>query len=85
MKKITLVLLSILSINLSAQEYFQQEVNYTIDVSLDDEAHTLKGNEYIEYTNNSTNDLDFLWFHIWPKAYKIIQQHYLSKIRGCGY
>ena len=70
MKKITLVLLSILSINLSAQEYFQQEVNYTIDVSLDDEAHTLKGNEYIEYTNNSTNDLDFLWFHIWPNAYK---------------
>jgi len=70
MKKITLALLCVLSINLSAQEYFQQEANYTIDVALDDEAHTLKGNEYIEYTNNSPNDLDFLWFHIWPNAYK---------------
>ena len=70
MKKITLALLCVLSINLSAQEYFQQEANYTIDVALDDEAHTLKGNEYIEYTNNSANDLDFLWFHIWPNAYK---------------
>ena len=83
--KNNLALLIFLNINLTAQEYFQEEANYTIDVSFDDEAHTLKGNEYLEYTNNSTNDLDFLWFHIWPKAYKIIQQHYLSKIRGCGY
>ena len=26
--------------------------------------------EYIDYTNNSPNDLEFLWFHIWPNAYK---------------
>ena len=70
MKKITLALLCILSIKLSAQEYFQQEANYTINVALDDQAHTLKGYEYIQYTNNSPNDLDFLWFHIWPNAYK---------------
>ena len=70
MKKITLALLCVLSINLSAQEYFQQEANYTINVALDDQAHTLKGYEYIQYTNNSPNDLDFLWFHIWPNAYK---------------
>ena len=70
MKKITLALLSILSINLSAQEYFQQEVNYTIDVELDDENHSLNGTVYIDYFNNSPNDLDFLWFHIWPNAYK---------------
>ena len=70
MKKITLALLCILSINLSAQEYFQQEANYTINVALDDQAHTLKGYEYIQYTNSSPNDLDFLWFHIWPNAYK---------------
>ena len=42
MKKITLVLLTLLSLNLSAQEYFQQEVNYTIDVELDDKNHTLQ-------------------------------------------
>ena len=70
MKKITLALLTLLCLNLSAQEYFQQETNYTIDVTLDDENHTLKGMEYIDYTNNSPNDLEFLWFHIWPNAYK---------------
>ena len=70
MKEIFLALLTLLSINLSAQDYFQQEVNYTIDVELKDQNHTLKGMEYIDYTNNSPEDLEFLWFHIWPNAYK---------------
>ena len=34
MKKINLLLFILLSVNLSAQEYFQQEVNYIIDVEL---------------------------------------------------
>ncbi|MEC7863954.1 MAG: M1 family metallopeptidase, partial [Bacteroidota bacterium] len=70
MKKITLVLLALLNLNLPAQEYFQQEVNYIIDVTLDDKNHTLDGTVHIDYFNNSPNDLDFLWFHIWPNAYK---------------
>ena len=70
MKKIFLNILILISINLSAQNYFQQEVNYIIDVTLDDENHTLSGTEYIDYKNNSPEDLDFIWFHIWPNAYK---------------
>lgn len=50
--------------------YWQQEVNYTIDVSLNDKAHTLDGFERIEYINNSPDTLHFIWFHIWPNAYK---------------
>ena len=69
-KKLTLSLLIILSVNLSAQKYFQQEVNYNISVELNDKNHTLIAEEIIEYTNNSPDDLDFLWFHIWPNAYK---------------
>ena len=68
MKKINLLLFILLSVNLSAQEYFQQETNYTIDVTLDDENHTLNGTEHIDYFNNSPDDLEFLWFHIWPNA-----------------
>ena len=70
MKKVTLGVLTLLCLTLSAQDYFQQEVNYIIDVELDDENHTLKGMEYIDYTNNSPNDLGFIWFHLWPNAYK---------------
>jgi hypothetical protein len=52
------------------QSYFQQEVNYKIQVKLDDKAHFLRGNIEIEYTNNSPEQLDFIYFHIWPNAYK---------------
>jgi hypothetical protein len=50
--------------------YWQQQVNYTIDVSLNDKEHSLTGFEKIEYINNSPDTLNFIWFHIWPNAYK---------------
>lgn len=52
------------------KDYFQQEVNYTIDVTLNDQKHTLSAYEKIEYINNSDSTLTYLWFHIWPNAYK---------------
>lgn len=53
-----------------ASGYFQQEVNYTIQVQLDDVAHFLHASEKISYTNNSPDYLSFLYFHLWPNAYK---------------
>ncbi|MEO9022453.1 MAG: M1 family metallopeptidase [Ginsengibacter sp.] len=50
--------------------YFQQQVNYNIDVSLNDTANTLDGFETIQYTNNSSDTLHYIWFHLWPNAYK---------------
>jgi hypothetical protein len=50
--------------------YWQQQVNYTIDVSLNDKEHTLDGFEKIEYINNSPDTLKYIWFHLWPNAYK---------------
>ncbi|HRO70392.1 MAG TPA: M1 family peptidase, partial [Chitinophagaceae bacterium] len=52
------------------ENYWQQEVNYNITVSLNDREHTLTGFEKIEYTNHSPDTLHFIWFHIWPNAYK---------------
>ena len=70
MKNILILFLIFISHNLNAQDYFQQEVNYTINVELNDENHTLEGDIYIDYTNNSPDKLGFIWFHIWPNAYK---------------
>jgi hypothetical protein len=57
--------------SLSAQgPYFQQHVAYTINVKLNDQKHELSGNESLVYTNNSPDALSFIWFHIWPNAYK---------------
>lgn len=53
-----------------AQNYFQQEVNYTIHVKLNDNRHELSADEAIQYTNNSPDSLSFLYFHLWPNAYK---------------
>ncbi|HTN68653.1 MAG TPA: M1 family metallopeptidase [Dysgonamonadaceae bacterium] len=52
-----------------SQEYFQQEVNYTIHVTLNDQFHELKAFESIEYINHSPDTLHFLYFHLWPNAY----------------
>jgi len=53
----------------TAQEYFQQEVNYQINVTLNDKLHELNASETIEYTNNSPNTLQLLYFHLWPNGY----------------
>lgn len=52
-----------------SQEYFQQEANYTINVSLNDQLHELSAFEKIEYINNSPDTLQFLYFHLWANAY----------------
>ncbi len=71
MKKILLIFAYWLPFISSAQQhYWQQEVNNTIDVSLNDIEHTLDGFIKIQYTNNSPDTLHFIWFHLWPNAFK---------------
>jgi hypothetical protein len=64
--------------------YFQQEVNYTIDVSLNDRAHTLDAFEHIDYTNNSPDTLFYIWFHCWPNAYKNDRTAFSEQLLGNG-
>ncbi|MEE9166207.1 MAG: M1 family metallopeptidase [Candidatus Neomarinimicrobiota bacterium] len=51
-------------------EYWQQHVAYEIHVTLDDSAHTLTCRETLIYTNHSPDSLEYIWFHLWPNAYK---------------
>lgn len=71
-KKLTasLILLLFFTSGYSQSGYWQQQVNYTIDVSLNDKEHALDGFASIEYINNSPDSLRFIWFHLWPNAYK---------------
>ena len=72
MKKLFLLLLTpcLLLIANCQSNYWQQKVNYRIDVSLNDKEHTLDAFEKIEYSNNSPDTLTFIWFHLWPNAFK---------------
>ena len=70
LQKLTLLLV-ICCLQLTAfPQYWQQKVDYTIDVSLNDKEKTLDAFEKIVYTNNSSDTLHFIWFHLWPNAYK---------------
>ena len=54
----------------NSQNYWQQEVNYNIQVKLNDENHTLSAFEEFEYINHSPNTLDKIYIHLWPNAYR---------------
>ena len=64
------VMAAFLPLSLSAQSYFQQQVDYRINVRLDDVKHELHAYEEFDYLNNSPQTLDTLWIHLWPNAYK---------------
>jgi hypothetical protein len=64
------LLLTCFNTLIAQKKYWQQAVDYAIQVKLDDTKHSLKGNITIDYTNNSPDTLQYIWFHIWPNAYK---------------
>jgi hypothetical protein len=66
------VFASILFANFSyAQpERWQQQINYKIDASLDVQKNTVKGTEEILYTNNSTDTLRKVYFHMYWNAFQ---------------
>ncbi len=45
-------------------DYWQQQANYVIDVTLDDEKQTITGRETITYINNSPHTLKYLWLQL---------------------
>lgn len=50
--------------------YFQQDLDYNINVSLNDKDHSLKGDISIVYKNNSPDNLNLIKFHLYPNAYR---------------
>lgn len=68
-KLIAFLFLAVCSLNSHAQ-YWQQKVDFIIDITLNDKEKSLDGFEKIRYENNSPDTLKFIWFHLWPNAYK---------------
>ena len=60
-----------ISVQLFAQpERWQQQINYKIDAALDVQKNTIKGSEEILYTNNSTDTLHKVYFHMYWNAFQ---------------
>ncbi|MDA8639476.1 M1 family metallopeptidase [Flavobacteriaceae bacterium] len=45
-------------------DYYQQQVDYVMDIELDDANKKLYGKETITYTNNSPDELPYLWVQL---------------------
>ena len=75
MKRLQLFLFSALlgsSLFLSAQNtgYWQQHVDYTMDVNMDVETYQYTGNQKLVYTNNSPDQLDRVFYHLYYNAFQ---------------
>ncbi len=49
---------------------WQQEVDYTMVIDVDVENHTYKGTQNLVFTNNSPDDLDRVFYHLYFNAFK---------------
>ena len=82
-KRLCLVLLVFVILRPAfSQEYFQQEVNYTIQVTLNDKTNELSAFENIQYLNNSPDTLNLIFFHLWPNAYSSNNTDLAKQLQG---
>lgn len=80
----SLVFLSPLLLLGQEKAYFQEKIDFSISVSLDTAYKTLDGSITINYTNNSPDTLRYLWFHLWPNAYKNDQTAFSEQLLQSG-
>jgi len=69
MKKI-IVLLSLLHVGFVSAQYWQQAIDYKINVELDHDTAQYQGTEEIVYTNNSPETLKKVFFHQYFNAFR---------------
>ena len=66
------LLLVLCSLFLSAQKdaYYQQYAKYKMDIDVDATNFTYLGKQTLQYTNNSPDDLDVVYFHLYWNSFK---------------
>ncbi|MFY0598560.1 MAG: M1 family metallopeptidase [Cyclobacteriaceae bacterium] len=71
MKFLSFVVLSFtLSTSLFSQGYWQQRVEYKMDIDFDVNNHQFKGNQELTYINNSPDTLNKVYFHLYYNAFQ---------------
>jgi hypothetical protein len=55
----------------SIKNYWQQKVDYEMEITLHDSIRQLAGTSIIKYTNNSPDSLDRIFLHLYPNAFQI--------------
>ena len=55
--------------------YWQQDVYYTIKANIDEKTDIITGSEELVYWNNSPDELNFVFFHLYQNVRKNKQFH----------
>src|SRR5690606_20323476 len=63
-------LLAGVSLHAQGQEYWQQHVDYTMEVDMDVKTYQYTGNQKLVYTNNSPDALDRVFYHLYFNAFQ---------------
>ena len=69
-KKLCLAALALTGTFYSQKNTWQQKADYSIIVSLDDQKGLVKGEETIEYSNQSNDSLSEIYLHLYWNAFK---------------
>ena len=64
------ILLSITSVFAQSKGYWQQEVDYKMEVSMDVKTYQYKGKQALVYTNNSSDTLTSVYYHLYNNAFQ---------------
>ena len=64
--------------------YWQQKVDYDMEISLVDTSQQLTGFTTIKYTNNSPDSLDRIYMHLYPNAFQLESVKYREYIGNAG-
>jgi hypothetical protein len=57
-------------ISSNANGYWQQQVDYTMDIDMDVNNYQYKGTQKLVYTNNSPDELDRVFYHLYFNAFQ---------------
>ncbi|MDC1370412.1 M1 family metallopeptidase [Flavobacteriales bacterium] len=70
MKHLFSILFLAISSTLFSQSYWQQKVDYKMDIDFDETTHQFKGKQKLIYTNNSPDELNKVFYHLYFNAFQ---------------
>ncbi len=67
---LSIIMLSFGSIYAQSSSYWQQHVDYKMDVTMDVNNYQYKGTQELVYTNNSADTLKKVYYHLFNNAFQ---------------
>ena len=83
-KRIVCILFFALSFLFSSDNYWQQSVNYKMNVILIDSVRQLACSSIITYKNNSPDELNEIYLHLYPNAFQLGSVKTRDYLNGYG-